>query len=78
MLAKGYLSEFYYGGDIQHIYLYKKCHGLEPDDDCYSCLLHEIKLVNSITPKCNSGSEIFVNMGDHFSRYVDWIKKSEY
>ena len=49
MLAKGYLSEFYYApGGTQHVYMFNEClHGLEPDDDTYSCLLNELKHVSS-------------------------------
>ena len=52
MLAKGYLSEFYYApGGIQHVYLYNECYGLEPDDDRYSCLLDKLKHVSNETPR---------------------------
>lgn len=72
MLAKGYLSEFYYGQDTQHVRLYSKCKGLKPDDDRYGCLLHEARLVSSDEPHLRSGIEVFVNMGDHFKRFVNW------
>lgn len=72
MLAKGYLSEFYYGQDTQHVRLYSKCKGLRPDDDRYGCLLHEARLVSSDEPHLRSGIEVFVNMGDHFKRFVNW------
>lgn len=71
MLSKGYLSEFYYGQDTQHVLLYSECKGLNPDDDRYGCLLHEIRLVED--DLCaDKGTEIFVNMGDHFKRFVNW------
>lgn len=70
MLAKGYLSEFYYGQDTQHVYLRNECKGLNPDDDRYDCLLHEIKSVDSNDREI--GPEIFVNMGDRFKRFVNW------
>lgn len=72
MLAKGYLAEFYYGQDTQHVRLYSKCKGLRPDDDRYGCLLHEARLVSSDEPHLRSGIEVFVNMGDHFKRFVNW------
>lgn len=72
MLAKGYLAEFYYGQDTQHVRLYSKCKGLRPDDDRYGCLLHEARLVGSDEPHLRSGIEVFVNMGDHFKRFVNW------
>lgn len=72
MLVKGHLLEFYYGGDIQHIYLSRECHGLEPNDNRYSCLLYKMKLVKSDEPYYKDGSEIFVNMGDRFIRFADW------
>lgn len=72
MLAKGYLSEFYYGGDIQHVYLNVECDGLEPDDGRYRCLIYEMKNVSSKEPLLNNSAEIFVNMGDRFKRFVNW------
>ena len=72
MLAKGYLSEFYYASDTQHVYLYNECNGLKPNDDRYSCLIHEMRLVSSNEPCFNNGQEVFVNMGDHFKRFVNW------
>lgn len=43
MLVKGYLSEFYYQNDIQHVKLYNDHpDGLEPDDNRYSCLIKEM------------------------------------
>ena len=74
MLAKGYLAEFYYGQDTQHVRLYSKCKGLNPDDDRYGCLLHEIINVHTDEPwACHRpGTEIFVNMDDHFKGFVNW------
>lgn len=71
MLVKGYLSEFYYEQDTQYIRLYYNCKGLDPDDSRYACLLHELRLVNS-EHLCKPGTEVFVNMGDHFKRLVNW------
>lgn len=72
MLAKGYLSELYYGQDTQHVRLYSECKGLNPDDERYGCLLHEIRLVSPDEPHLRKGIEVFVNMGDHFKRFVNW------
>ena len=72
MLAKGYLSEFYYASGNQHVYLRNECKGLEPNDDRYSCLIHEMRLVSSNEPCFGNGQEVFVNMGDHFKRFVNW------
>lgn len=76
MLAKGYLSEFYYASDIQHVYLRNECKGLNPNDDRYSCLIHEMRLVNSDEPRFGNGDEVFANMGDHFKRFVNWEEKT--
>ena len=72
MLAKGYLSLFYYTSDTQHVYLRNECKGLKPNDDRYSCLIHEMRLVSSDEPYFGDGQEVFVNMGDHFKRFVKW------
>lgn len=72
MLAKGFLSEFYYGQDTQHVRMFGDYVGLNPDDDRYGCLLHEIRLVDSGELVPERGEEIFVNMGDHFKRFVNW------
>ena len=72
ILAKGYLSEFYYASGNQHVYLRNECNGLKPNDDRYSCLIHEMRLVSSNEPCFCNGQEVFVNMGDHFKRFVNW------
>ena len=72
MLAKGYLSEFYYASGNQHVYLRNECNGLKPNDDRYSCLIHEMRLASSDEPYYGDGQEVFVNMGDHFKRFVNW------
>ena len=72
ILAKGYLSEFYYASGNQHVYLRNECNGLKPNDDRYSCLIHEMRLVSSNEPCFGHGQEVFVNMGDHFKRFVNW------
>lgn len=72
MLAKGYFGEFYYASGYQHVYLRNECNGLNPDDDRYSCLIHEMRLVSSKEPCFGNGQEVFVNMFDHFKRFVNW------
>ena len=72
MLTKGYLYEFYYASGNQHIYLRNYRKGLKPDDDRYSCLIHEMRLVSSKEPYFGIGQEVFVNMGNHFKRFVNW------
>ncbi len=72
MLDKGFLSEFYYGQDTQHVRMFGDYVGLNPDDDRYGCLLYEIRLVDSGELVPERGEEIFVNMGDHFKRFVNW------
>lgn len=72
MLTKGYLYEFYYASDTQHVYLLNECNGLKPNDDRYSCLIHKMRLVSSNEPCFGDGQEVFVNMGDHFKRFVNW------
>lgn len=76
MLSKGYLSEFYYDGVTQHVRMFDYCIGLDPDDDRYECLLHKISLVDSVELLPDKGQEVFVNMGDHFKRFVNWIEKN--
>lgn len=63
MLLGGFLSEFYYGGDFQYIYILKDRKGIDPDDDKYGCLLHEMRLVEDDNDK-----DIFINRIDHFER----------
>lgn len=72
MLAKGYLRCFDYASDTQYVCLYDECKGLKPDDDRYGCLLHLIRQVDSDSLMPSRGSEVFVNMGDHFKRFVNW------
>lgn len=66
MLVKGYLNEFYYESDTQHVRISDNiCYGLEPDDGRYSCLIHEMIHVND---KILPDYEMFVNLGDRFQR----------
>ena len=46
-----------------------RCKGLLPDDDRYSCLIHEMNKVSSDEERINSyGKEYFFNLGDRFER----------
>ena len=65
-------TQFYYASGNQHVYLRNECNGLNPDDDRYSCLIHEMRLVSSNEPCFGNGQESFVNMGDQFKRFVNW------
>ena len=72
MLVKGYLQEFYYENDTQHIRLYKECKGLFPNDDRYSCLIYQMNKVPYNEYPCNQkGEEVFVNLVDSFTRLVN-------
>ena len=57
------------GGDIEFV---------EYTDDnivrvrLQGCLIHEMRLVSSNEPYFDNGHEVFVNMGDHFKRFVNW------
>ena len=72
MLAKGFLCMFYYTNNRQQVIIYKKCRGLDPDDERYSCLLHEMCLVGDNKTKKEDvcGKEIFINMYDRFERVI--------
>lgn len=71
MLAKGYLQEFYYmPGGTQEVILHQACLGLYPNEDRYSTLLREIRLVRTHEDDSEDKMEAFINMGDHFERYV--------
>ena len=72
MLAKGYLRWFDYASDTQYVCLYDECKGLKPDDGRYSCLLHEIRLVDSYSEIAHGGIEMFVNKGTCFKRFVHY------
>ena len=69
MLLGGFLSEFYWVNGKHHIYIREECKGLLPDDDRYSCLIHEMNKVSSDEERINSyGKEYFFNLGDRFER----------
>ena len=70
-LLRGWLMEFNYEGGRQYVNIYKELHGLDPEDDRYSCLDTCVKRVDSNTPEHDlDDKEIFVRRKDRFDRYV--------
>ena len=70
-LLRGWLMEFNYEGGRQQVNIYKELHGLDPEDDRYSCLDTCVKRTDSNTPEHElDDKEIFVRRKDHFDRYV--------
>ena len=70
-LLRGWLMEFNYEGGRQQVNIYKDLHGLDPEDDRYSCLDTCVKRTDSDTPVHElDDREIFVRRKDHFDRYV--------
>lgn len=70
-LLRGWLMEFNYEGGHQQVNIYKDLHGLDPEDDRYSCLDTCVKRTDSNTPESElNDKEVFVRRKDHFDRYV--------
>ena len=70
-LLRGWLMEFNYEGDRQQVNIYKELHGLDPEDDRYSCLDTCVKRTDSNTPEHElDDREVFVRRKDRFDRYV--------
>ena len=70
-LLRGWLMEFNYEGGRQQVNIYKDLHGLNPEDDRYSCLDTCVKRTDSNTPVSKlDDREIFVRRKDRFDRYV--------
>ena len=70
-LLRGWLMEFNYEGGHQQVNIYKELHGLDPEDDRYSCLDTCVKRTDGSTPEHElDDKEIFVRRKDHFDRYV--------
>lgn len=70
-LLRGWLMEFNYEGGRQQVNIYKDLHGLDPEDDRYSCLDTCVKRTDSDTPVHElDDREIFVRRKDRFDRYV--------
>ena len=70
-LLRGWLMEFNYEGGRQQVNIYKELHGLNPEDDRYSCLDTCVNRTDGNTPQSElNDSEIFVRRKDRFDRYV--------
>ena len=70
-LLRGWLMEFNYEGGRQQVNIYKHLHGLDPEDDRYSCLDTCANRTDGITPQYKlNDKEIFVRREDRFDRYV--------
>lgn len=70
-LLRGWLMEFNYEGGRQQVNIYKDLHGLNPEDDRYSCLDTCVKRTDSDTPVHElDDREVFVRRKDRFDRYV--------
>lgn len=70
-LLRGWLMEFNYEGGHQQVNIYKDLHGLDPEDDRYSCLDTCVKRTGSDTPEHElDDREVFVRRKDRFDRYV--------
>ena len=70
-LLRGWLMEFNYDGGRQQVNIYKELHGLDPEDDRYSCLDTCANRTDVNTSQCElADREIFVRRKDRFDRYV--------
>lgn len=70
-LLRGWLMEFNFGGGRQQVNIYKELHGLDPEDDRYSCLDTCANRTDGNTPQYKlDDKEIFVRRKDRFDRYV--------
>lgn len=70
-LLRGWLMEFNFEGGRQQVNIYKDLHGLDPEDDRYSCLDTCVKRTDSNTPESElNDKEVFVRRKDRFDRYV--------
>lgn len=70
-LLRGWLMELNFEGGRQQVNIYKDFHGLDPDDDRYSCLDTCVNRTDSNMPQSElNDKEIFVRRKDRFDRYV--------
>ena len=70
-LLRGWLMEFNFEGGRQQVNIYKELHGLDPEDDRYSCLDTCANRTDGNTPQSElNDREIFVRRKDRFDRYV--------
>ena len=70
-LLRGWLMEFNYEGGRQQVNIYKHLHGLDPEDDRYSCLDTCANRTDGNTPEHElDDREMFFRRKDRFDRYV--------
>ena len=70
-LLRGWLMEFNYECGRQQVNIYKHLHGLDPEDDRYSCLDTCANRTDGNTPQHKlDDREIFIRRKDRFDRYV--------
>lgn len=70
-LLRGWLMEFNYDGGRQQVNIYKDLHGLDPEDDRYSCLDTCVNRMGNNTPVFKlDDKEVFVRRKDRFDRFV--------
>lgn len=70
-LLRGWLMEFNFEGGRQQVNIYKELHGLDPEDDRYSCLDTCVNRTDGNTPQSElNDRELFVRRKDRFDRYV--------
>ena len=70
-LLRGWLMEFNFEGGRQQVNIYKELHGLDPEDDRYSCLDTCVNRTDGNTPESEmNDKEVFVRRKDRFDRYV--------
>jgi hypothetical protein len=70
-LLRGWLMEFNFEGGRQQVNIYKELHGLDPEDDRYSCLDTCVNRTDGNTPQSELiDREIFIRRKDRFDRDV--------
>ena len=70
-LLRGWLMEFNFEVGHQQVNIYKELHGLDPEDDRYSCLDTCVNRTDGNTPEPElNDREVFVRRKDCFDRYV--------
>ena len=70
-LLRGWLMEFNFEVGHQQVNIHKELHGLDPEDDRYSCLDTCVNRTDGNTPQSElNDKEIFVRRKDYFERYM--------
>lgn len=70
-LLRGWLMEFNFEGGRQQVNIYKELHGLDPEDDRYSCLDTCVNRTDGNIPQSElNDREIFIRRKDRFDRDV--------